>query len=154
MARFEKPRPRPPKAEPAFRVLTEDARDKLAAAARYVGSPYHTDVPKFGLSAAPRTGFATIENANAQGLKNPSCVVCPRKWVHRLDDATRLLQKAIRDGTFVSVGETEKPELLWARDPDESSIVYEAKLADPPDGYKAYPLTSYQVEFNLPFKMP
>lgn len=154
MAKFEKPRPRPPKAKPAFLVLSEGERNGLAKGARYVGSPHHTDVPKFGLSPAPRSGFATIEDANAQGLKNPSCLVCPRKWVRRLDDATRLLQKALKEGTFVSAGKAERPELVWARDPEDSGIVYEAKLAYPPDGYKAYPLTDYQVEFNLPFQMP
>ena len=43
--------------------------------------------------------------------------------------------------------------LIWARDPEEG-IVYEAKLCQSPKGYKAYPLTSFQVAFNLPFKLP
>jgi len=154
MANFERPRPRPPKSRPAFLALPVEARETLAEGARYLGSPHHTDVPKFGLSAHPRPGFTTIEDAEQQALKNPSCLVCPRKWVRRLTDATNLVQKAIKDGTFVPEGENQKPSRLWARDPDDRNIVYEAQLAYPPDGYKAYPLTTYQVEFNLPFVLP
>ena len=153
-AKFEKPRPRPPKARPAFDTLLEKEREALAEGAHYVGSPHHTDVPKYGSSSNPRQGFVTIEDANAQGLKNPACTVCPRKWIRRQADATRLVQEAIKKGTFISEREDQKPYLLWARDPDDPTIVYEAKLAAPPNGYKAYPLTNFQVEFNLPFKMP
>ncbi len=96
----------------------------------------------------------TIEAAEDQGLKNPACVVCPRKWVRRQADATRVVRQAIKSGTFISEGASQKPHILWARDPDDPSIVYEAKLASPPNGYKAYPLTGFQVEFNLPFQVP
>jgi hypothetical protein len=64
------------------------------------------------------------------------------------------VREAIKSGNFISEGLGTKPYVLWVRDPDEQSIVYEAKLASPPNGYKAYPLTSFQVEFNFPFKMP
>ena len=47
-ARFERPRPRPPKAEPAFHTLSVEERKVLAEGAQYVGSPHHTDVPKYG----------------------------------------------------------------------------------------------------------
>jgi hypothetical protein len=154
VAIFEKPRPRPPKAQPAFEALSPTAREAIAEGAHYVGSPHHTDVPKYGSPANPRSGFTTIEDAEKEGLKNPSCLVCPRKWVRRQDDATELVRQAIKQGTFIPEGEHKKPFRLWARDPDDSSLVYEAKLTAPPDGYKAYPLTSYQVEFNLPFVMP
>ena len=96
----------------------------------------------------------TIEEAEDQGLKNPACVVCPRKWVRRQPDATRVVKEAIKKGTFISECSSQKPYTLWARDPDDPNIVYEAKLAFPPNGYKAYPLTKFQVEFNLPFEMP
>ena len=96
----------------------------------------------------------TIEEAGHQGLKNPACVVCPRKWVRRQADATRVVREAIKSGIFISEGARQKPSKLWARDPDDPTIVYEAKLASPPNGYKAYPLTSFQVEFNLPFQLP
>ncbi len=153
-AKFEKPRPRPPKAAPAFRTLTLEEREALAEGAKYVGSPHHTDVPKYGLRSTPREGHATIEIAEDRGLKNPSCLVCPRKWVRRQADATKLVQYAIKNGTFIAEGTERKPSKLWVRDPDDPSIVYEAKLCEAPNGYKAYPLTTYQVEFNLPFDMP
>ncbi len=153
-ARFEKPRPRPPKAEPAFRTLSVEEREVLAEGAQYVGSPHHTDVPKYGSRSSPRQGFVTIEEAEDQGLKNPACVVCPRKWVRRQADATQVVREAIKSGIFIPEGASRKPSKLWARDPDDPSIVYEAKLASPPNGYKAYPPTSFQVEFNLPLQVP
>jgi hypothetical protein len=134
--------------------MTFEEREALAVGAKYVGSPHHTDVPKYGLRSTPREGHATIEIAEDQGLKNPTCLVCPRKWVRRHADATKLVQQAIKSGTFISEGLNQKPSRLWARDPDDPSVVYEAKLCTPPDGYKAYPLTTYQVEFNLPFELP
>jgi hypothetical protein len=153
-AKFEKPRPRPPKAEPAFNTLSVEEREVLAEGAKYVGSPHHTDVPKYGSPSNPRQGFVTIEEAGERDLKNPACMVCPRKWVRRQADATRVVREAIKSGIFISEGADQKPSKLWARDPDDPSIVYEAKLASPPDGYKAYPLTTFQVEFNLPFELP
>lgn len=152
--KFEKPRPRPPQAEPAFRTLSLPERQALAGGARYVGSPHHTDVPKYGSPSSPRHGFLTLEQAEESGLKNPACLVCPRKWVRRQGDATRVVTDAIEKGTFIPEGAGQKPSILWARDPDDPRIVYEAKLCSPPDGYKAYPLTAFQVEFNLPFEMP
>jgi hypothetical protein len=154
MTRYERPRPRPRKAEPASQALSVDVRAKIAEDAIYIGSPHHTDVPKYGLQAQPREGHATVEKAEEDGLKNPSCLVCPRKWARRQNDATKLLQQAIKDGHFIPEGEENKPGRLWARDPDDAKIVYEAKLVQPPNGYKAYPLTAYQVEFNLPFELP
>jgi len=153
-ANFRKPRPRPPKAEPAFRTLSVEEREALARDAEYVGSPHHTDVPKYGTPAKPRDGAVTVERAEEDGLKNPACTVCPRKWVRRQADATALVKRAIKSGTFISEEPTQKPYLLWARDPEDPGIVYEAKLSAPPNGYKAYPLTSFQVEFNLPFELP
>jgi hypothetical protein len=107
--RYEKPRPRPPKAAPAFDTLSAEERQVLAEGAQYVGSPHHTDVPKYGSPSSPRPGFVTIDEAEAQGLKNPACVVCPRKWVRRQADATKLLREAIKGGIFISEGPSHKP---------------------------------------------
>lgn len=150
---FKKPRPRPAKAKPGSETLTQVERDALAKGARYVGSPHHTDVPKFEIEAAPRTGATTIERAEEAGIKNPDCLVCPRKWIRRQKDATALLQAALRAGTYVSAGPGQMPTRLWVRDP-EDDVVYEAKLCDAPKGYKAYPITSFQVTENMPFKLP
>ena len=134
--------------------MSEEARTELAQQADYVGSPHHTDIPKFGLQNNPRTGATTIERAEEQGLKNPACTVCPRKWARRLDDVRALLRAAIEAGNFVTPPHGELPKVVWARDPESTSLIYEAKLSHPPAGYKGYPLTQYQAEYNLPFRIP
>ncbi|WP_156427398.1 hypothetical protein [Novosphingobium sp. Fuku2-ISO-50] len=151
---FTKPRPRPAKGQPAAETLSAIEREALAKDARYVGSPHHTNVPKFGIKkAAPRSGAMGIEQAEAEKIKNPDCLICPSKWIHRHKDVTKLLQNALTAGTYVTDGPGIMPVRLWVRDPEED-IVYEAKLCEPPKGYKAYPLTSYQVAYNLPFVLP
>lgn len=151
---IRRPRPRPAQAQPATLTLDDAARTAIAMGAIYVGSPHHTDIPKFTIKAAPREGAMTIGAAEAENLKNPDCLLCPRKWARRGNAATSLLRTAIEAGTFVSQGVGVMPSPVWARDPDNADLVYEAKLCSPPNGYKAYPLTSFQVEFNLPFEMP
>lgn len=151
---FEKPRPRPPKAPPAFATMTEADRKALAEHAEYVGSEHHTDIPKYGMKANPRQGAIRIEEAEGARLKNPSCTVCPRKWARRQSEASKLVQAAIENGYFVDSRDGGKPALLWARDPEDPGLVYEAKLCSPPNGYKAYPLTTFQAEYNLPFRLP
>lgn len=150
---FRRPRPKPAKSPPASETLTAEQREELAHDAKYVGSPHHTDVPKFGLLAAPRSGAMDVGQAEVERIKNPDCLVCPRKWVHRQGAATELLRAAITAGTFVATNPGEMPDRIWARDPDED-IVYEAKLCQLPKGYKAYPLTAFQVAYNLPFELP
>ena len=150
---FTKPRPRPAKAQPGSETLTDGQRAALAQDAEYVGSPHHTAFPKFGIKAAPRTGAMNIRQAEAEKIKNPDCLVCPPKWIRRQGDATQLLRNAIVAGAYVSEGPNVMPSRLWVRDPEED-IVYEAKLCNLPKGYKAYPLTSFQVAHNLPFELP
>jgi len=96
----------------------------------------------------------TIEAAEADNLKNPDCLVCPRKWARQNTAATELLRSALKAGTFVSKGAGVMPSPIWARDPDDPELVYEGKLCAPPNGYKAYPLTSFQVQYNIPFEIP
>jgi hypothetical protein len=82
-------------------------------------------------------------------------MICPRKWAVRLGDATALLRSAIENGYFVYISDDGRmPYLVWARDPDDADLVYEAKLTEPPNGYKAYPLTPYQARYDLPFRLP
>jgi hypothetical protein len=151
---FRRPRPRPPKAPRATDTLSLAERSALAVRAAYCGSPHHTDIPKYGNSAAPRAGAQRVEVAEADGLKNPSCTLCPRKWVRQHTKATQLLQDAIKNGQFAAGEPDELPRLVWARDPDDPRLVYEARLAYPPAGYKAYPLTHFQAKFNLPIELP
>lgn len=150
---FKKPRPRPAAATPARDTLSQAIRAELARQASYAGSPHHTDIPKFGLQNNPRPGFTTIERAEEQGLKNPACTICPRKWARRLRDVQALLRTAIEVGNFVASSHGGLPAKVWARDPDDANLVYEAKLSKPPSGYKAYPLTEYQAKYNLPIKI-
>jgi hypothetical protein len=52
---IRRPRPRPAQAQHAALTLTVEQRNALASGAVYVGSAHHTDIPKFGLKAAPRS---------------------------------------------------------------------------------------------------
>jgi hypothetical protein len=146
-------KPRPAAAAPAHATLAPEVRAELAQKAEYVGSPHHTDIPKFGLQNHPRSGATTIELAEEQGLKNPACLVCPRKWARRQDDVRKLLRDAIEAGNFVASADGAMPTPVWVRDPDNATLVYEAKLSHPPVGYKAYPLTRYQAQYNLPIPL-
>jgi hypothetical protein len=147
---FQRPRPRPPKERPAYEVVPEAGRKAIADAARYVGSPHHTDIPKFQLESHPRKGATTIEQAEDAGLKNPACMLCPRKWAQRHQEVNELLKDAIRAGNYVASEVDGMPSRVWARDPDDPELIYEAKLRSSPDGYKAYPLTRFQARYNLP----
>ena len=91
----------------------------------------------------------TIVQAEGAGLKNPSCMLCPRKWAQRQAAVEHLLRTAIESGNFVA-HDDGMPSRVWARDPDNTDLVYEAKLRSPPEGFKAYPLTSFQARNNLP----
>ena len=76
-AKFEKPRPGPPKAEPAFRTLSEKEREVPAEDVQYVGSPHHTDVPKYGSPSSPRYGFATVGlDLPMHGYVFPALALC------------------------------------------------------------------------------
>jgi hypothetical protein len=150
---FRRPRPRPAKAPAAYDAVMPAERATLAKQAVYIGSPDHTDIPKFGVGSHPRRGATTIEVAEEQRLKNPSCTVCPRKWARRQDDVRNLLRSAIEAANFVATDGL--PDRVWARDPDDRQLVYEAKrVSQPQNGYKAYPLTSFQAKYNLPIILP
>lgn len=128
--------------------MTEDELSALARQAHYVGSSHHTDVPKWGIVPAPRQGAVTAEQAAEQGIDNPDCTLCPRKWLRLGQDrATELLRDGIRLGQ-VSADAMPKqlPKHVWVRDPDNADMIYEARrLSTPSDGYKAFPLSSKQV---------
>jgi hypothetical protein len=152
---YKKPKPRPAAARPARDALSKEARALIASKAVYVGSPHHTDIPKLGLQVQPRSGATSIEQAEELGLKNPSCTVCPRKWARRPKDVNALLRSAIEAGNFVEIVPDGMPNVVWARDPDDPSLVYEAKLVSYPSiGYKGYPLTQFQAKYNIPIELP
>ena len=103
------------------------------------------------LVPGPRHGAMRIEDAEAKRLDNPDCTLCPRKWARRRDAATELLRAGIRLGQISpDAAPNSLPARVWIRDVDDLTIFYEAKrLSHPPDGYKAYPLTTRQAR-NLP----
>jgi hypothetical protein len=96
-----------------------------------------------------------VQNADRQGLDNPECTLCPRKWVGRQKDATNLLRQAIRLGHVSEDADADTlPARAWARDPDELDLIYEARrLSWPENSYKAYPLTRKQAD-ALPIHLP
>lgn len=98
----------------------------------------------------------TVDEANAQKLLNPSCLVCSRKWARRHGDVTALLRASIHNGYFVApVDPASLPKHVWARDPEDPTIVYKAVLlSHPPNGYKAYPLSRLQADRDIPFRLP
>jgi len=109
----------------------------------------------FGLTPGPRRGWTTIETAEERDTANPDCTVCPREWIRRrLEDATTLLRDGIRRGQFgPEIPPDARPDRVWVRDPEDLSIVYEAKrLTHPENGYKAYPITRRQVR-SLPLSV-
>lgn len=140
------------KVQPATERMGKVEINELAEQARYVGSPEHKDVPSMGLMPRPRQGALHVEEAEA--LDNPDCMLCPRKWARRQDDATELLRAGIRLGQ-VSLDATvdSLPSRVWVRDLEAGHIVYEARrLTHPEGGYKAYPLTTRQSR-NLPLRV-
>ena len=81
-------------------------------------------------------------------------MLCPLKWNSRdpANEATELLRSAIGRGQIGHPVQDGMPEYVWARDPEEPSIVYAARrLTFPAFGYKAYPLLETQVhELGIP----
>jgi hypothetical protein len=136
---MRRPRPTARKIAAATERMTAAELAKLADRARYVGSPDHKDVPAMGIVPRPRQGALTVDVAEAKRIDNPDCTICPRKWARMLEAATRLLREGIRLGQVSSDATAASlPARVWVRDPEDISIVYEAKrLAYPDDGYKA-----------------
>jgi hypothetical protein len=73
----------------------------------------------------------------------------PRKWNNRSPSAqaTTLLRQAIRRGQIGHPLTDGLPEYVWARDPEDTSIIYQARrLRQPAEGYKAYPLIEPEID--------
>jgi hypothetical protein len=152
---FTRPRPCPPKAKVARDVFDQQDLSNLASRATYLGSPHHTSVPKYNIESQPRQGSMTYEEAESQKAKNPSCLVCPPKWIRKQQAATKLLRDAIIAGNFEAPhdGIPNLPSRVWIRDPDDQHLIYEAKPCNSEGGYKAYPLTTFQSRYNLPIEV-
>jgi hypothetical protein len=127
---------------PASLMLAQATLDSLAARATYEGSVQHKDTPSFVGQPDPRSGATHVD---APG-ESADCMLCPTKWAQKKDVATDLLRLAIKQGQFSAAAGTALPKIVWARDPTDRRIVYEARrLSSPATGYKAYPLTAAQV---------
>jgi hypothetical protein len=87
-----------------------------------------------------------VHYADEQGIDNPDCTICPRKWAGQQQRATDLLREAIQTGHISEDADADTLRRVWARDPDDPGLVYEARLSSPPNGYKAYPLTRKQAD--------
>lgn len=145
---MRKPPPIRPKVRNAGTRVSKAALLNLAATAVYVGSTQHKDTPSFAGAPSPRSG-ATHVGAG----ETPDCMLCPARWANAQPAATALLRQAIANGTFSRDGGATLPRRVWALDPADSRIVYEARrLSAPPNGYKAFPLTAEQIR-NLDIKL-
>jgi hypothetical protein len=146
---MKKPPPIAPKVRLAAGVLSDDTLQRLSTLATYEGSVQHKDTMSFAGSPDPRKGATAVGAVD----ESADCMLCPRKWSRQQGAATELLRFAIRRGQFRANGGDAMPHLVWARDPVDRGIVYEARrLSWPEHGFKAYPLTRVQtaaLEFDI-----
>ena len=139
---MRKPPPVTPKIRPASGLLSDEALRQLAKKATYQGSVQHKDTMSFAGSPSPRFGATHVDAVG----ESPDCMLCPRKWAWEQGAATELLRAAIERGQFNGNAGDAMPQYVWARDPVDKGIVYEARrLSNPENGYKAYPLTALQT---------
>lgn len=126
----------------------------MAARATYVGSKKHKLGSFAGEVGTPGVRPTTVEQAKASPPTPPFTMICPERW-NRLapgKEATDLLRGAILHGQIGHPVTDGLPQYVWARDPADPTVVYEARrLTHPGNGYKAYPLTESQV---LLLRMP
>ncbi len=141
-----------PSGERAGRPVRGVDLQALAAAANlaiYVGCRKHKHGRYQGEVGTPGPRPTTVAQAREALPAPPFTMICDLKWNQRdpSKEATELLRSAIRRGQIGHpVGPDGLPQYVWARDPEDPSIVYEARrLTVPPNGYKAYPLIEPQV---------
>lgn len=103
----------------------------LAGLCRYVGSPYHKDIPWFGgAPTAPR----------------PHASICPRELARKQALVEGWLRDAIRAGQ-VGGWDHGFPRYVWYRD---EGTVYEARQGSPSSGaYHGYPLEEREYPRGL-----
>ena len=99
---------------------------RVAESCRYVGSPYHKDVP----------GFAGMPRG-----RRPAASLCPRDLAPQRDLVERWLREAVRSGR-VGAWDGGYPRYVWHREHD---VVFEARQGSPGSGeYHGYPLEPMQ----------
>lgn len=103
---------------------------QVAESCRYVGSPYHKDVP----------GFAGVPH------RRPTASLCPRTLAARRPRIQQWLRDAVRSGR-VGAWDGGYPRYVWHR---EGDIVFEARHGSPGSGeYHGYPLEPSQTVRGL-----
>jgi hypothetical protein len=104
-------------------VSDRESLERLAKAARYVGSVEHKDTPSFaGNPPRPR----------------PDASLCDRSLAHCPDRLTEWLRAAIVKGVIGGPWEGGFPRYAWYKN---GNAVYEARLVNCTQGtYKGYPL--------------
>lgn len=137
---------------PRRRDERPSASDLAVAAAhsRYVGSPKH----KFGATSwlgigRPAANPRTVEQARENPPEPPYTMICPIKWNSRdpAGQATDLLRRALTNGQVSPFQPGAMPKFVYARDPEDRSVVYRAHLMSAAEGtYKAYPLTDAEID--------
>ena len=99
---------------------------RIADSCRYVGSPYHKDLPGF---------------AGASHGRRPDASMCPRFLAERRELVECWLREAVRAG-HVGAWERGFPRYVWHRVGD---TVFEARQGSPGSGeYHGYPLDPRQ----------
>jgi hypothetical protein len=145
----KRPKPRPPRSGSPIRSPDPKVLEAAADRAIYIGSPKHKFGAFSGQVGRPGARPTTVQQAQQEPPTPPFTIICPEKWNNRdpAADATQLLRDAIRKGQIGHpLGGDGLPEYVWARDPEDGSIVYQARrLSYPANGYKAYPLIASQV---------
>ena len=102
----------------------------VAESCRYVGSPYHKDVP----------GFAGVPH------RRPTASLCPRTLAARRHRIQQWLRDAVRSGR-VGAWDGGYPRYVWHR---EGDILFEARHGSPGSGeYHGYPLEPSQTVRGL-----
>ena len=105
---------------------------EVAASCRYVGSPYHKDVPSF---------------AGVSRGRRPDASICPRQFAYERELVENWLRDAVEAG-HVGAWERGYPRYVWYRD---GETVYEAGQGSPGSGeYHGYPLELEQAVRGLP----
>jgi len=139
----------PPRAGSPVRNPDPHMLANAAARAMCVGSPKHKFGAYAGQVGRPGANPTTVEQAREAPPIEPFTIICPEKWNRRAPGAepTELLRRAIMKGQIGHPIDADGlPMYVWARDPEDESIVYAARqLSVPSSGYKAYPLTRSQI---------
>jgi hypothetical protein len=144
-----RPAPRPPKAGTPVRNADALSLEEMAQRVVYIGSNKHKIGQFEGQIGRPGRNPTTVEQAREKLPTPPFTMMCPRKWNNRSPsaEATTLLRQAIRRGQIGHPLTDGLPEYVWARDPEDTSIIYQARrLRQPAEGYKAYPLIEPEID--------